>query len=234
MPMSIPHFLRFSLSLCLGFLFLSTAVSGQVSSALIIGDKVRMRSEPNLSSSVLGAVNFWEVATVLEKTEEHYTLEGGKMTSGYGWSWYHLEFLGGKKGWVYGQFVAEDPKPAEFNSEYMKNLYKVGADESYELWSATSRWYDEPVDDGPYFDEDRNIYYIRSQGKVFPILKDGKPFMIDNWGTGKVEALFGGGRDLILLEFRIDYMDGTERVAFPMKREGDKFLIEGKYSTGVY
>lgn len=216
------------------FLFSSVGfLLSQVNSALVIGDHVRMRSEPSLQGKVVGKANYWDVARVVQKTKEHYTLEAGAMKSGWGWSWYEIEMQGGQKGWIYGQFLAENPDKAIFSNAHFQVGSTVLHDEEYILHSAASKWYDEPVDDGPYFDEERTIYYFMSQGEMFPILDDGAQLLLSNWGSGKPDCLYSNGKSTLVLGFTFDYMDGSERVLFTLEWASDHFIVKEKFTSGV-
>ena len=216
------------------FLLPTIPLFSQVNSVLVIGDNVRMRSTPSLSGKVVGEVNYWDMAAVHQKTEEHYTLEEGKMESGWGWSWYEIETLEGKRGWVYGQFLAENPGKALFSNEHFQTGLTVLQDEEYVLQSAASKWYDEPVDDGPYFDEDRTIYYFTSGSKVFPILDNEAPLILSNWGSGKPDCLYANAKkSMLVLAFTFDYMDGSEKVLYTLQWAGDRFIVKDQFTSGV-
>jgi hypothetical protein len=85
------------------------AVEGK---GVIYGDRVNVRSSPDLQARVLAVAGTGQMVTVLEKTGKRMVIDAGDY---FGYFWYRIDAVQGKSGWVYGKYLyLLESRPGEF------------------------------------------------------------------------------------------------------------------------
>lgn len=69
---------------------------------IVVGDDVRVRSNPSIKGTVVTSLKAGTVVRVTEKTDNRDKFLQGDE---FGFYWYNAVLPGGKKGWIYGKFL---------------------------------------------------------------------------------------------------------------------------------
>ncbi|MBN1533711.1 MAG: SH3 domain-containing protein [Spirochaetes bacterium] len=79
---------------------------------VIYGDRINIRSAPDLSSKVIATAACGQIVTVLEKTAKRKAIEADDP---FGYFWYRIDAVQGKRGWIYGRYLyLMGASPCEF------------------------------------------------------------------------------------------------------------------------
>ncbi len=101
--------------LLLGLISFLGANYETASYGIIKGDNVRIRSDKNLSSKVVGVLNRNDKVIIIGDSEKEFEIDGQSYL------WYNISYKG-KTGWVYGKFLNILPTEPRDNKYYVKLL----------------------------------------------------------------------------------------------------------------
>ncbi len=101
--------------LLLGLISFLGANYETASYGIIKGDNVRIRSDKNLSSKVVGVLNRNDKVIIIGDSEKEFEIDGQSYL------WYNISYKG-KTGWVYGKFLNILPTEPRENKYYIKLL----------------------------------------------------------------------------------------------------------------
>ncbi len=74
--------------------------------AIIVGEGVRIRSNPNLKAEITDKCVTGDLVRIVKSSDERMVIDkGGSPCDQYGYYWYEVITADGQKGWVYGKFV---------------------------------------------------------------------------------------------------------------------------------
>lgn len=76
--------------------------------AIIVGENVRLRSEPNLQCQIVGGLNSGLLVDIIDETNKRVSIgKSGNTCAEYGYKWYKVETSTNLTGWVFGKFIYE-------------------------------------------------------------------------------------------------------------------------------
>lgn len=76
--------------------------------AIIVGENVRLRAEPNLKCAIVGGLNTGLLVEILDETSKREVIgTSGNSCASYGYKWYKIRTSTNITGWVFGKFIFE-------------------------------------------------------------------------------------------------------------------------------
>ncbi|MFO7723312.1 MAG: SH3 domain-containing protein [Bacteroidales bacterium] len=144
--------------------------------AIVVGEGVRLRSAPDTKADVVEKLNTGALLKIIRSGEKKVILGKGDQCNPDGFYWYEVLESGGKKGWIYGEFIyrliikgrndenLDDLQAKLFSRQYMfgEQWYGLG----YAVASRAVKYEEET--DTVCVDFVMPFFYHEKEGVVYP------------------------------------------------------------------
>ena len=137
--------------------------------AIVVGERVRIRSQPNLQSKVLNHLSAGDWVDIERETDHVWHVENGEMKHNKGYHWYKIAHKG-PTGWSYGRYIAKIIPEEKQWSRTLENVPTDGQNLYFSV--ARTDYYDE--DKVPNSKSHVFPFFYGDEGEIMMVEKDGK------------------------------------------------------------
>jgi hypothetical protein len=217
--------------------------------AIVVGEGVRLRSEPDTKADVVEKLNTGTLLKIIRSGDKKVVMGKGDQCNPDGFFWYEVIESGGKKGWIYGEFIyrliikgrndenLDDLQAKLFSRQYMfrEQWYGLG----YAVATRPAK-YDEE-EDTVCVDYVIPFFYNEKEGVVYPFKfmpnKKNKVLMYDlTKEKGYFQFAWGSYHDDYLWGYRMldDELQLTMAREIDFDEEPFLYTLIIRQGTGIF